>query len=181
MTPTVVLDVEASPLYTSDRTLFAATQSGLFRTTDAGNSWQLVVPLPQVGAPFAFSHVRLTTTYGVDGRVIAAYADRQTPAGALYQSTDFGATWQPLTTFTQTVTALALSPNFTQDQTIFAILGGSNELHKSTDGGQHWHHYRFGPEEYFDGLGWPFPPTMRLITPSSPPASAQSTAARTAV
>lgn len=153
ITPTVVLDVEASPLYTNDRTLFAATQSGLFRSVDTGNSWQLVLPLPQAGAQFAFSHVRLTTTYGVDGRVIAAYADRQTPAGALYQSTDFGATWQPLTTFTQTVTALALSPNFAQDQTIFAILGGSNVLHQSTDGGQHWQQHRFGPEEYFDGFG----------------------------
>lgn len=117
ITPTVVLDVEASPHYTSDRTLFAATQSGLFRTTDAGNSWQLMLPLPQAGTQFAFSHVRLTATYGVDGRAIAAHADRQTPTGALYQSTDFGVTWQPLTTFTQTVTALALSPNFAQDQT----------------------------------------------------------------
>jgi len=153
LTPTVVLDVEASPAYESDRTLYAATQSGLFRSNDAGDSWQLVFPLPQSGAQFAFSHVRLTATYDVDGRVIAAHADRQTAAGILYQSTDFGATWQPLATFTQTVTALALSPDFAQDQTLFAILGGSNQLHKSTDGGLHWQRYRFGPEEYFDGFG----------------------------
>lgn len=152
MTPTVVLDVEASPGYASDHTLFAATRSGLFRSADAGLHWQLLPGLPSAGDHSYFSHVRLSPDYAADGVIIAAYADTQTSAGTLYRSIDFGDSWQPLATFTQTVSALALSPNFAADDTLFAITGFDTYLRKSTDGGQSWQRYRFEPEEFFDGF-----------------------------
>jgi hypothetical protein len=152
MTPAVVLDVEASPGYASDHTLFAATRSGLFRSTDEGLHWQLLPGLPPAGDHTYFSHIRLSPDYTTDGVIIAAYADTQTSTGTLYRSSDFGASWQPLTTFTQTVSALALSPNFAADDTLFAITGFDTYLRKSTDGGQSWQRYRFEPEEFFDGF-----------------------------
>lgn len=152
MTPTVVLDVEVSPGYAGDHTLFAATRSGLFRSTDAGRQWELLPGLPPASDHTFFSHVRLSPDYSADGVIIAAYADSQTSAGTLYRSSDFGASWQPLTTFTQTVNALVLSPNFTEDHTLFVITGFDTYLRKSTDGGQSWQRYRFEPEEFFDGF-----------------------------
>lgn len=151
LTPTVTLDLAASPAYADDLTLFTATRSGIYRTADGGTTWQLVLP-PPVGAPEGyFSHIRLANSYGTDGVAVAAYAATASGPGTLYQSNDSGATWQPISTFTTTVRALALSPAFTTDQTIFALIGDGTALQKSTDGGQSWQSYHIGPEAIFNG------------------------------
>lgn len=117
VTPSVVLDIESSPAYASDLTLFAATHNGLFRSRNGGASWQLALALPQPGADYSFSHVRLLPAFGVDQTVITAYADHKTGTGTLYRSQNAGTSWQPLTAFTETVVALELLPAFAQDQT----------------------------------------------------------------
>lgn len=149
ITPTVVHDVEASVNYAADHTLFAATRAGIFRSTGGGAAWEIVLPLPAGGATH-FSHVRLSSTFGVDGIVVAAAANSATNTGALYHSIDGGDTWLPLTTFTETVRALVLSPDFATDHSLFVVTGAGNEVRKSTDGGLTWQAYRFVAEDEYN-------------------------------
>ena len=74
---------------TDDTTWFAATDRGLFRTADAGQTWRAVTAFPaaegSAPAPAGFLP-QAVTAYG--SAVVAISADR-----TVAESTDFGATW----------------------------------------------------------------------------------------
>ncbi|MGQ9554870.1 MAG: hypothetical protein ACUVWR_12240 [Anaerolineae bacterium] len=98
----------------------------------------------------ATSHLTISPTWPQDKTLLAAWGRKQ-PEGdcyvfyqfgsQLYLSGDGGSTWPPLWNGLPPgcsyITALAISPNYAQDGTIFAGLVG-NGLFKSTDGGQLW-------------------------------------------
>ena len=88
-----VASIVVSPMYLSDRTLFAGTADGLFLSEDGGGSWQVVA----VGEPpdheAVFSQVRVSASYAADGAVFATHEDRVTGRRSLFQSTDRGVTW----------------------------------------------------------------------------------------
>ena len=69
--PIAMGDVAASPAYATDGTLFAAGQSGVYRTTDRGTSWQVALPLPARDDHAQATHVRLSPGYATDGTVFA--------------------------------------------------------------------------------------------------------------
>jgi YVTN family beta-propeller protein len=74
----------------------------------------------------------------------------------VFRSSDAGATWQPVSTLTGAglPRALAVSPNYAADQTVFAIFGQGLALHKSVNGGQSWQTFAFGPiSNFFNGFG----------------------------
>ncbi len=140
-------------MYPSDRTLFAGTADGLFRSTDGGGSWQVVAMGEPPDHDAVFSQVRVSSSYAVDGAVFATHEDRVTGRRSLFQSTDRGATWSvQFAPFAPDVhMALAISPAYRTDRTIFVAQG--DVLHKSTDGGATWQDRPIAPPgSYFSTL-----------------------------
>lgn len=105
-----------------------APYGDLYRSTDGGESWSIVLSRQQVG-PFA-----LSPNFASD-QTLFAIAN-----GQLERSTDAGATWQalpfPAPDYDLAVYHLALSPDFANDHTLYA--GGLGAIHRSTDGGVTW-------------------------------------------
>ena len=121
-------DIEVSPDFGRDRTLFVTGFNGLFKSTNKGQTWQEVD---------AFRR-------SIIGLVISPdYANDSTVAvinyvGEAYISSDGGETWQPmyrgleLPSITRKFTPpsieprrffqMAISPNYSEDKTIFATL-----------------------------------------------------------
>ena len=142
--------VAASPAYATDGTLFAATEEGLFRSTDRGFTWRLVTAGEGLENDSYFSQVRVSATYVVDGAVFAAFEDRATGRRALYLSADRGETWSAVAApfAPNAAMVLAVSPAYRTDRTIFVAQGDT--LHKTTDGGLTWRSFALAPAgEYF--------------------------------
>lgn len=75
-----------SPAFASDRTLFASTAEGVFRSTDAGANWQRAdqgLPLSPFGYNLTFS-----PTFATDRTLFAG------TFGYISRSTDAGESWQ---------------------------------------------------------------------------------------
>jgi photosystem II stability/assembly factor-like uncharacterized protein len=143
--PLRVADVAASPAYANDGVLFAATEAGVYRSTNRGNSWQRV--LQGTAEPSTrFTHVRLSPNYAEDGTLFVSFVEGET--AGLYKSTDRGQNWTRDATV-GTVHAIALSPAYAADRTLF--IGRASSVWKSTDGGAAWVEYSLVPEgESFD-------------------------------
>jgi|APSaa5957512622_1039677.scaffolds.fasta_scaffold00844_5 photosystem II stability/assembly factor-like uncharacterized protein len=118
-----------SPDYANDKTIFLGRTTGFYKTTDRGAFWRhinvwntkwgyFVCPAPGKGEQDVF-----TATYN----------------SGLSRSRDNGATWEPANIGITSAFAngLVLSPNYTEDKTIFA-LDISTGLHRSTDAGTSW-------------------------------------------
>lgn len=129
-----------SPDFAADRTLFVGALDGkLHRSDDGGFAWQALGG----GLPPGTVWVRalaLSPEFARDGTLFAGL-DR-----GIQKSNDRGLSWQAVNTGLPSapdgglagVLALALSPNFVTDQTLFAALVG-NGVYKSTDGGASWY------------------------------------------
>jgi hypothetical protein len=134
------LGLATSPNYADDQTLFAATPGGLQLSRDAGVSWQPASETAgQVRAVF--------TAAAADGSpfmVLAALSD-----GMLLISDDSGATWRTQTTAfgDAEIIALAVSPGYARDRTIFVATTSDREVvvWRSTSSGQRWHQWLVEP------------------------------------
>lgn len=138
-----------SPDFTNDGTLFAGNhmgmgggRNGIARTTDGGLSWDN----PETG--LENRNVRalaISPDYAQDGTVFAGTLCKDFPicqdsyVSGVFKSTDGGSTWQRALNGLpkRGIYALAVSPAYAQDQTLFAGMweGG---VYKSTDGGANW-------------------------------------------
>lgn len=118
-----------SPVFAADRTIFAGTPGGVFRSTSAGASWTSV---NNGLASLSIRHVAVSPGFAVDGTVYAA------TASGLFVSQDDGSVWSPVGNGITSldVTAVALSPGFLADQTLYA--GTPAGIFRSTDGGRSW-------------------------------------------
>jgi photosystem II stability/assembly factor-like uncharacterized protein len=125
-----------SPGYASDHTIFAGTNYGVFKSIDGGVSWSAV----NTGLTgFGIDALALSPGYASDHTIFAGnYYSAVTHEGGIFKSTDGGASWSAVNsgfTFGQGVQALALSPGYASDHTIFAAAGW---VIKSSDGGASW-------------------------------------------
>ncbi|MBA2468393.1 MAG: hypothetical protein H0V37_03195 [Chloroflexia bacterium] len=128
-----VIALAASPAFGSDGTCFAASDQGLFKTVDRGETWSScfagMAQLEQV----LTTAVAVSPAFAHDGTVLTAIP------GGIGRSTDRGLTWQfarlPLPQ--PVVTSFALSPDFANDRLAFfgSMLDG---VFRSEDGGQTW-------------------------------------------
>jgi photosystem II stability/assembly factor-like uncharacterized protein len=126
-----VFGLAASPTFAQDRTLYAATASGIHVSRDAGSTWLRV--------PAAAEPARAVVAAA--GIVVAALS-----GGRLVASDDDTTSWHPLPVkFDGEVVSLALSPGLATDRAIFAATKSraSTELMlwRSIDGGEHWHRW----------------------------------------
>lgn len=109
----VIGQVSMSPDFASDRTALAATDSGVFVSTDGGSTWSATSLTGSASAVvFASGGQAFAATSGVGGTV--------------HQSVDGGRTWAAVTTGmpTSEIVSLAASPDFANDKNVFAGTGG---------------------------------------------------------
>jgi photosystem II stability/assembly factor-like uncharacterized protein len=149
-----VLQLAISPAFAEDRTLLAATGGGLYVSRDGGAGWQPALP-DEPGVP--------ASTVVTGPAHLAALAD-----GRLMLAGDGGASWRSLDGSFEggEVLALAVSPSFAQDRTMFvATAGPAHEdglrdlvAWASTDGGTTW-------ERWLEERG--APPMQLLVLPTS--------------
>lgn len=130
-----VTSLTLSPGYQQDSTLWITTAvNGVFQSNTAGASW---TPAPTISRALS----NLTTTHF---QMLAAAATAN--AAVLYLATYDGLwmasagapSWQYIDTIpTRLIRGINLSPNYAQDQTIFAATYGGGNLW-STNGGTSW-------------------------------------------
>jgi photosystem II stability/assembly factor-like uncharacterized protein len=118
-----------SPNFATDRTVFAATWAGLFKSTDGGATWQWL-PRAYFGAPGSMVAVAVAPNYTTSRHVMAGGG-----WGGLFISRDGGVNWTPNTSVTS-VSAIAYSRKFATTQMAFAA--GGNGVYKTLDGGMTW-------------------------------------------
>ena len=118
---------------------FVARQSGLFRSTDSGQTWELAYESLKVRDPLPTHAVALSPNFAHEPCVYAGLN------GAILHSLDGGIRWanRQLPSPPPAISSLAVSPNYEQDGTVFA---GTNEdgIIVSTDRGIRWVSWNFG-------------------------------------
>ncbi len=137
--PGALFAIALSPNFAADHTLLAAGESNLiYRSADAGVTWQISnagIEEWYIAMRFAFS-----PNFATDRTVfLAGY-------GALYRSTDGGATWQPLLEAHSPHFGVGVSPAFARDGIVLVAyreIEGSglfpeSGIFRTTNGGSAW-------------------------------------------
>lgn len=130
-------DLEFSPTYPEDETLFATTWQHFLVSKNLGKSWQ---PKPLVKTQFLGVTKSLSTkpamaisaNFKQDKTIFLA-----TEQGHIFKSTDGGLSLRKIAELNLDIFSLVISPNFSVDQTLYAGLyyGG---IYQSIDGGKTW-------------------------------------------
>jgi len=134
-----VLSVAISPHFQQDRLALAATAAGLYCSRDGGHSWsRRGVGLTDPNLVCLHFTTPLATGSGPGVAFVASQS------GRLFQSRDGGESWQEVAGWQGlgTITALASSPTYGQDQTIFAAT--AEGVFRSQDEGATWESSTFG-------------------------------------
>jgi photosystem II stability/assembly factor-like uncharacterized protein len=116
-----------SPNFATDKVLFAATESGVFKSANAGAGWTKASTIPSKPSTLAMS-----PDFQVDGTVYAAVGSE------VYVTVDRGATWNRLanapSSGTSLIEAVAVSPTFALDRMLLVSVTGKG-LYRSDDAG----------------------------------------------
>lgn len=129
------MHLAVSPDWSNDHTLFAATGSQLYRSTDGGDTWQLL-PVGR-GNLFPIHALAISPDYAGD-RMLLVAGDYRAPT--VLRSTDGGDTWQSDGAGLPAgagLNHLAFSPNFSADRGVY-VWAEAEGLYRSGDGGQTW-------------------------------------------
>jgi hypothetical protein len=112
-----------------------AYQYGIYGSDDAGGSWS---PLGLQEAEIGRYHdVAIPPGYPADGTIFAAQSTTELIGASIQRTTDGGAHWEQLLTGQYVYhNALAISPQYTADRTVYAAIGGW--IWGSHDGGDTW-------------------------------------------
>lgn len=138
-TQETVYALAASPNYAADRICFSAKASGMYGSNDGGASWNFLYDSLKLTAPLQTIAAVVSPGFAQDPCVFAGVP------GGILRSKDGGQTWT-LATLSNPVpfiSALAVSPNFETDCTVFA---GTMEdgVFRSVDQGATWVAWNFG-------------------------------------
>jgi photosystem II stability/assembly factor-like uncharacterized protein len=119
--------------------VFAARSSGLYRSQDGGQTWTYALDNLALSEPLPVTTCALSPAFAHDGLVLAG------APGGLFHSTDTGLNWKALIfpNPPPTASALAFSPNFENDETVFAATM-EDGVFISQNGGEHWVAWNFG-------------------------------------
>lgn len=123
---TSVYSIALSRTFANDRTMFAATSNGVYRSTDAGGHWAKWAM--DVSDAYA---VAVSPAFASDKTVFVA-----TKSGSLYWSRDGGIHWSKRNSTSTRYSGhvLVISPNYNRDKTLFYTASG--DIYKSIDEGK---------------------------------------------
>jgi photosystem II stability/assembly factor-like uncharacterized protein len=129
-----MVTVAVSPNYAQDHTLLVATGAlsvkpnvfVLMKSVDGGVTWTAVEGLPGVSQ---MTQIVFSPAYNQDQTIFIA------GTGGLFRTTNQGASWSLL--YKNPLVSVALSPNFVNDGTLFAVTSKRSIL-ESTNRGQSW-------------------------------------------
>lgn len=143
-----------SPDFVSDRTMLLGTEDGhIWRSTDGGATWTAYGPL--YDATYRIRALAVSPNYGVDHTVFAGVGKEwDWYNGGVFRSTDGGVTWTSVNsdlTYRE-VWALAVSPNYANDRTVFVAVWAGG-IYRSTDGGNSWEEANTGQPNRRPGNG----------------------------
>ena len=136
-----IYGISASAVFDVGRggVIFAARNTGLFRSEDGGKSWRRTLTELDTDLPAAVTAVALPIDFELDHTVICGMA------GGLLISNDSGKTWLrpkfPLPP--PMISAIALSPAFSEDGVALAATMEDGVL-RSSDHGRSWVQWNFG-------------------------------------
>lgn len=120
-----------SPAFAADRTLFAGTAGGMYRSDDGAQHWTALDP----GAANALKIVP-SPAYAADQTLFVLIDTAGPPGRRVLRSRDDGASWQ---TVWEGLAAydLVVSPNFAADSTLFlaGAPSGQPQVYRSTTAG----------------------------------------------
>jgi photosystem II stability/assembly factor-like uncharacterized protein len=124
-------DLKLSPNYAQDNTIFISGYlEGLYRSNNDGQTWQ------QLYTAAAITSIAVAPEYPVDTRLFVSLNN------GIARSDDKGASWGPPKQPDYPggfAFLLNLSPNFRQDETLFAVNGGGDGgTWRSVDAGDNW-------------------------------------------
>ena len=135
-----VFDVEFSPSFASDSTVYLGTWDGLFRSIDRGDTWQKV---GQGLTDTWIIKVALTPSFASDNTLFVVARNKNWDTGSsLFSSTDRGDTWHQVTQNLGVgwgrwvTTRLVLTPSFATDGTLYTAT--HDGLLRSKDRGGTW-------------------------------------------
>ncbi len=135
----LVYAIAVSPTFAEDAVCFAARQTGLYRSEDAGDSWIPAYDSLGLEAPLATMAVAVSPSFASDHCAFAGVS------GGVMRSVDAGRTWNGvlLPEPPPVVSALAVSPDFDRDS---ILLAGTLEdgVFRSADRGGRWARWNFG-------------------------------------
>ncbi|MBI3979125.1 MAG: right-handed parallel beta-helix repeat-containing protein [Chloroflexi bacterium] len=140
-----------SPNYGVDQTVFVGTDKArVFKSVDRGSTWM------QVSGSWAQRSVlalAISPGYAGDGTLFAAASWGDPGCSTLFKSTDGGGSWQPVggSPAWCVIRALAVSPTYAADQTLFVGDEWSG-FYRSTDGGTTWARTLSGHQDWAIGV-----------------------------
>ena len=134
-----VYALAASSNFSEDGILFAAKRSGLFRSTDRGQTWQPAYGSLGVDQPLPTTYVATSPEFTHDHTVFAAVG------GNILRSTDGGENWQyaELGKPAPIVSTLATSTRFAEDGLVLAATL-EDGIFRSTSQESQWTGWNFG-------------------------------------
>lgn len=123
-----------SPNYRKDKTLFAVSSRGLFKTINGGDSWQHVTGAAYGDDNFIIT-LAISPNYANDQQLIVSVKGK-----GLYRTDDAGTTFlaigRDLINNNHRIERLVFSESYAIDNTIYAA--SYEQLFKSTNGGNSW-------------------------------------------
>ncbi len=125
-----VLDLAVSPLFATDKTIYAGTESGVFRSTNGGKAWHDLA-FPSDLAPVV--SLAVSPLRGTDYTLFAGTETR-----GLHRSNDGGESWSGLKDrhIEGSVNALAFSSDYATHPQMLALVNDRVVL--SSNGGDSW-------------------------------------------
>jgi len=142
-----VTSLALSPNYAQNSTLWVtAAAGGVFQSASSGAAWNPGVTVQRVPSSLTTVHYKALAS-GLSSSGVALYLGMYE---GLWISSNSGSSWRYIDTLpTRLIRYINVSPNFAQDQTVFASTYGSGNLW-STTGGASW---------YFSNTGMQLPYT----------------------